>query len=1085
MRKLLFAISAIGVFLVWFLALAEAQNITTLAGGGPTGIASTMAGLGTPWGVVQDAHGNTYISDNLSNRVFKVDANGTVTVAAGNIVNNYNQANHGDGQLANTAPLNAPEGIALDSRGLLYIADTNNNAIRLVNTTSTPQTVAGVSVPAGVIETVAGDGNGSSGYGGDGAAATSATLNAPSAIWLDGDDNLYILDSGNSAVRVVNMTASAISFPGSRANNPVAPGNIDTVVGTGVAGFADGALATAQFNFPLGIYVTGKASNNTVVIVVADTINNRIRAVNTAASGSVAVAGVSVNAGNVATVAGDGTQGYSGDNNPALGAKLNHPSAVVLDNAGNLYIADGDNEPPPQTPPTSNEVIRKVNTSNTITTFAGTGGVPCSNGILPCGDGKAATGANLWAPTGVFVTGTGSVLIADQNDDVIREVSGGNIQTLMGILLDTSYTPFPVTLTSAATKAEMRRPAGVAADAAGNVYIADTFNNAIRKVDLNGTMSTVVGSGLPCNTATCGDGGPASSGTVTTPFDIAFDHAGNLYIADSGDNVIRVVNMQSTSVTIAGQLIGAGDILTVAGNGAPCTASPCGDGNPATSAELNSPQGLAVDSAGNILVADTGDNAIRSIGTTGTISTVAGAADPINGCTDPTTPCGDNGPATGALLNAPAGVAVDAQNNIFIADTADNRVRKVDHASGVINAFAGTGVACTLNCNNGKDATMALLDEPQDVFVDFAGNVFIADTFDFEVREVTVADLKIKGVAGNETRGFSGDGGVATSAQLALPFGVAGDPSGNLLIADLVEWRVRKVAGAVATPPAAQLSKTSVEFPAQALNTKSTAIPVTLSNAGNLSNLIVSGITISGANKSDFAQTNNCTTIAGGASCTVNITITPSASGARSAVVSIADNAAGSPHTINLSGTGEDFVLPNTGALNNPSVTAGGSATATITITPGGGLAAAVALTCAVTPATANPPTCALSPTSLPPGTTKSTLTVTTVAASAALVEPGVVHRSSPMYAIWLLLPGMLLSTAGVGASRRRKLASYFLIFCALAGCLFLVACGGGGASGGGGGGGTGGTTPGAYTVTVTAKTSATTATQTLPLTVQ
>src|SRR5262249_6898630 len=159
-----------------------------------------------------------------------------------NIVNNYDQGNHGDGKAANTAPLNAPTGIALDSKGLLYIADTNNNAIRLVNTTSSTQTVNGTSVPAGVIETVAGDRSGSSGYGGDGGFATDATFNAPSGVWLDGDDNLYILDSGNSVVRVVNMTASGISFPGSRATNPIAPGHIDTIVGTGVAGFQDGAL---------------------------------------------------------------------------------------------------------------------------------------------------------------------------------------------------------------------------------------------------------------------------------------------------------------------------------------------------------------------------------------------------------------------------------------------------------------------------------------------------------------------------------------------------------------------------------------------------------------------------------------------------------------------------------------------------------------------------------------------------------------------------------------------------------------------------------------------------------------------------
>ena len=279
-----------------------------------------------------------------------------------------------------------------------------------------------------------------------------------------------------------------------------------------------------------------------------------------------------------------------------------------------------------------------------------------------------------------------------------------------------------------------------------------------------------------------------------------------------------------------------------------------------------------------------------------------------------------------------------------------------------------------------------------------------------------------------------------------------------------------------------------MSFPAQALKTKSAPIPVTLSNTGNGTNLNITKIAISGANQADFAQTNNCVAVPGPGSCIINVTITPSAAGTRNAVLMVTDDASGSPQAIDLSGVGADFTLPKTGTLSNPTVAAGGSATATVTVTPGGGLNAAIDLTCAVTPATTKPPTCSLNPTSLAPGSTKSTLTVSTVATSAALVAPGIVRRSVSMYAVWLLLPGMLLSTAGLGASRRRKLLSYLLLFCALTGCLFLIACGGGGSSGGGGGGGGGGTTgttAGSYTVTVTARTSTTTASQTFPITVQ
>ena len=1030
MRKRSFILSAVGVSVIAFLAVSQAQNtITTLAGGGPNGLSSKSSALGTPWAVVQDAVGNTYISDNLSNRVFKVDGSGNLTVLAGNIValQNYNAFNQGDNNLATTATLNAPQGIALDSAGNVYIADTADNAIRVVNPTKSPTVVGGVAIPAGFIETIAGDGSGQAGYFGDNGPATSALLNAPSGVWLDRDGNVYIADTGNSRIRVVNMQASAITFPGTNAPS-VGPGNIATIVGTGTPGFADGAITTAQINFPLGIFVTGAASQSNVVIVIADTINNRVRAVNASASGSAGVAGISINAGNVATVAGNGTEGYSGDTvlHGATGAELNHPSAVTTDGSGNLYIADGDNLPPPQNVVTSNEVIRKVDTANTITTFVGTNGPPCSNGILPCGDGGPATSANLWAPTGVFVNGSGNLLIADQNDDAIREVSGGNIQTLMGSLLNTSYSPFPVTLTSKATAAELRQPAGVASDTAGNAYIADTFNNAIRKVDTGGVISTVVGNGLPCNTLPCGDGGPASLARVSGPFDVAFDNAGNLYIADSDDEVIRVVNNQSTAIIIAGQTIQPGTILTVAGDGTPCASAPCGDGSPSTSAQLNSPDGVFVDNAGNIFIADTGDNAIRVVnphssgsiivaGVTipaGAIMTVVGVADPTTACAVGTDPCGDTGPGTSAQLNAPGGVAADSLGNIYISDTSDNRVRVVDSASGIINAFAGTGAPCVNNCLNDGPALSALLDEPQNLFVDLAGNVFIADAFDFEVREVTKADGNIQGVGGNETQGFSGDGGPATSAQLKLPFGVRGDPFGNLLIADFFQWRVRRVAGLVVTAPRAEVSPASAIFPAQAIGTKSAAIPVTVSNVGHGTNLTVASISISGANKSDFAQTNNCNSVPGPGSCTIDVTITPQAAGARNGLLMVTYQNAGSPQSVNLSGTGQDFTLPSTGVLSPASIPAGGSATATITIAPGKGLNADVTLSCAVTsPSKLSPvPTCALNPTQLTPGKVTSTLTVTPIAGTAVLTVPGIVHRSAPMYAVWLLLPGTLLA---------------------------------------------------------------------------
>jgi sugar lactone lactonase YvrE len=1182
MRKNAFTVSAVGVFLIAFLAMAQAQNIiNTLAGGGPNNLPALSSSIGAPWAVAQHA-GNTYISDNLSNRIFQVNSQGVLTVLAGNIVPNYN----GDGHSGPVASINSPEGLALDTSGNVYFADTANNAIRVINTQSTSISFFGgqVVVQPGDIQTLVGGGTVYQNL----VPANQAGLNQPGGVWLDAAGNIYIADTINAVIEVVNMQATLQTIAGV-VNIPA--GYIATIAGTNanMYGGDGGPALSASVNRPAGIFVDGSGN-----VYIADTFDSRIRVINTQTTPLSFYGGlVTIQPLDIDTVAGSATAcavstSSCGDGSVATSAMLNSPAGVLADGSGNIYIAD-----------TLDNKVRKVDGSTgNISTIAGTGN-QCVFVAIPCGDGSLATAAELWQPTGVILDGNGNVLIADQDDDAIRNIVGGNIQTTVGAVLNTAYSgDKSATVAGTATDAELRRPAGVASDANGNVFIADTYNSAIRKVS-DGIITTVVGTGFSCFAIPCGDGGPASAAQLSFPFDVTFDASGNMYIADSLDEVIRVVNNQSTPLTVGTVTVQPGDILTVAGDGTACTSAPaCGDGGAATSAMLNLPNGLFVDPTGNIFIADTDDNEVRVVNTHAANVTVAGVVIPAgaiatvagNGVACPlsTSACGDGSAAISANLNAPGGVSVDSAGNIYISDTGDNRVRIVN-TSGTINIFAGTGAACQNVCGDGGPANAALLDLPQSSFIDHAGNVFIADASDFAIREVTT-DGKIKTVVGTN-RGYLGDGGPAVSAELALPYGVAGDPFGNLLISDVQEWRVRIVGGLVITAPLAGLSPSSVTFPAQGINTKSAPIPVTLSNAGNGTSLTVTSVVISGTNKADFAQTNNCTSVPGPGSCTINVTITPSALGARNAVLMVTDNAtgspqaislfgtgtqptaelsptsvtfpaqavntksaaipvtfsntgsgtitvssvtiagtdpadfaetnnctsvpasgsctidvtvtpsaagartavlmiiddaAGSPQTISLAGTGADFTLPTTGTLSTPTISAGGSATATVTITPSAGLSATVDLTCAVTPATAVPPTCALSPTSLTPGTTKSTLTVSTVAASAALVTPGVVRPSAPMYAIWLLLPGMLLSGAGVGASRRRKVLSYLMIFCALAGCLFLVACGGGSSSGGGGGGGgSTATTAGSYTVTVTAKTGNTSANQTFPLTVQ
>ena len=279
---------------------------------------------------------------------------------------------------------------------------------------------------------------------------------------------------------------------------------------------------------------------------------------------------------------------------------------------------------------------------------------------------------------------------------------------------------------TSATSAQLNEPNGVAVDGAGNVYIADTNDNKIRKLTPAGAISTIAGDGNTCaspSTTTCGNGPTATSAQLSEPTGVALDGAGNIYIADANDHKIR-------------KLTPSGAISTIAGDGNTC-ASPstttCGDGPTATSAQLNQPEGVAVDGAGNVYIADSNDEKIRKLTPTGAISTIAGNGSP---CASPTTSCGDGATATSAQLNFPAGLAVDAGGNVYIADANESKIRELT-AGGTIGTIAGDGTACADSpfCGDGEAGRSAELNEPYGVAVDQAGrNVFIADTFDNLVR---------------------------------------------------------------------------------------------------------------------------------------------------------------------------------------------------------------------------------------------------------------------------------------------------------------------------------------------------------------
>ncbi len=602
-------------------------------------------------------------------------------------------------------------------------------------------------------------------------------------------------------------------------------------------------------------------------------------------------------------MAGTGTPGSSGDNGAASSAQLVHPQFLAADSANVLYISDY-----------GTQTVRKVS-NGVITTVAG-------NGIQGfSGDNGPASGAHLSNPGGIAVDAAGALYVADVANSRIRKVSNGVITTVAGTgALGFSGDNGP------APRAQLNLAQGVAADAAGNLYIADTGNNRIRKVS-SGVITSVVGNGAR---GFSGDGGPATSGQLSQPVDVAVDSAGNLYIADIGNSHVRKVS-NGTITTVAGNATSGisgdnnpastvqlsfptgvavdpagnlyiadvqayrvrrvtdGVITTVAGNGTPGFS---GDNGAATSAQL-SPSGVTLDAAGNLYVIDCGNNRIRKI-SNGIITTVAG-----NGTRGFS---GDNGAAISAQLSityAVAGIAADPVGNIYVPDFGNNRVRKI--SNGVITTVAGTGTQ-GFSGDNGP-ATSARLFNPKGVAVDAVGNLYIADSGNNRIRKVS--NGVITTVAGTGTEGFSGDNGPATAAQLSGPAAVAVDPSGHVFVADIFNSRVR-----VLTPTGSScvysFSSTSLQAPA-AGGTLTFSILTTALCPWTISGL-PGWITVSGASSGTgsamiaiLASPNNGTArtgtiLIGGVSLQVlqpDVTSLPSINSG--GVVNAASSAAGSP----------------------------------------------------------------------------------------------------------------------------------------------------------------------------------------------
>jgi sugar lactone lactonase YvrE len=773
--------------------------ITTVAGRGTPafsgdGGTATNALLAYPNSVVVDASGNLFIADSINNRIRKVDTNGIITTVAGKSGSGFS----GDGGAATNAALYNPSEVTVDNSGNLYITDSGNNRIRKVDFN-------------GIITTVAG--KSSSGFAGDGGAATNASLYNPGGLAVDSNGNLFIADVNNKRVRMVDVY-----------------GMITTIAGNGTAAYSgDNGLATNAGMSPYAVSVDGYGD-----VLIADRGNNRIRQVDPY--------------GIITTVAGTNSHGYAGDGVVATSAPLYDPSGVAMDSYGRVLIADTYNNRIRRFGQGPTLVLDRLTAANagnytlvvnssygSVTSMVATLTVLLPPTILSppasqtIGLGSNATfavtlmgteplayqwrfnGTNLANQTGQFLNltnvqwsdagnyqvvitnnygsitsavatmtvglppaiasqPTNQIVLVGSNGQLSVVVTGDGPFTYQWRLNGTNLPPIITTVAGtngwgysgdggSATNARLNNPYGVAVDGAGNVLIADNANYRVRKVDTNGIITTIAGTGVSGYT---GNGGPATNSTLGAVQAVTLDAVGSLYIADWGD--VRKVDTNGVITRVAGT--GAGGFSW--------------DGGLATNSVLFGASAVAVDGQGNLFIADYYSYRIRKVGTNGIITTVAGitAGGVVGGFS------GDGGKATNANLSKPYGLAVDVVGNIFISDTDNARVRKVD-TNGIINSVVGGGSSSS----DGLLGTNTLLSYPYGVGLDRYNNLYI--TTGSRVRKMDTNGIMTTVAGGGNNN--PGDYGPATSAKLSSPRGVGFDTQGNLYIADTGYNRIRKV----------------------------------------------------------------------------------------------------------------------------------------------------------------------------------------------------------------------------------------------------------------------------------------------------
>jgi hypothetical protein len=701
--------------------------------------------------------------------------------------------------------------LAVDSSNNLFIADSGNALIRKLT------------VLTNTISTVAGKYQATYAHCANGTVATSCGFSGTPSVAVDSADDIFLTDTDACVVyEVTNST-----------------GKISTIAGAfslGCGYNGDNITATSAEIYPSAYGQLAVNSAGTQVWL-ADYYNYEIREITVG--------------GKINAVAGQNSCGpyYSGIGGPAKSACVGYPIGIAADSAGDLFIA-------PDIYPTYTEgYVFEVpcslggtctpptgDTADDLYAVAGNGSYYEATPV----NGVPALGVTLYYPVGVYQDPSDNIFISDSYNQMVRELlnSSGDVNIFAG-----DGTGGYLGDGGLATAAEVYYPAGLGRDASGNIFIADQSNSIIREVNASsGDISTFAGTPL-AGGGYGGDGGPATAALLNNPFDVFVDNYGNMFIADTYNNVIREVVCATTGIYTCTPPAGetAGYIYTVAGNNA-AGYGYSGDGGPATSAKLYNPGSAATDAAGNLYIADSNNQRIREVNAgTKIINTVAG-----NGNVGFT---GD-GPALENSLYYPAAVRADANGNIFIADTSNQRIRWVD-GGGTLTTFAGS------------------------------------------------------------TSGFAGDGGPATSAELSQPNALFEDASGDFLISDDYNYRIRKINAFAAVGR----STGSVIFPEQPKGSTSYPFEVTLSGIGPA---VISSLTTSG----DFSEADDCVgSLPNGTACTVSVFFAPTVSGVRYGTLTINTNGyLGTATTISLEGTG-------TGLTITPDPLAMGSSPINISVT--------------------------------------------------------------------------------------------------------------------------------------------------------